>query len=171
MASSTAGNSLVSPLGMAMDDQTSGCMKLREILVDDELTVMPCCYDGLSARLVEAAGFNLTFMTGSGVSATYGLPDTGLISAAEMVTAANTICGALKRIPCIADGDTGYGNPANVKRTVRKYIQAGMAGIMIEDQGGYTSTYTITSEILTPQITNHSTISTYRQPTQLSSVS
>ncbi len=52
-----------------------------------------------------------------------------------MVTAANTICGALKRIPCIGDGDTGGGNVANVKRTVRKYIQAGMSGIMIEDQG------------------------------------
>jgi 2-methylisocitrate lyase-like PEP mutase family enzyme len=62
-------------------------------------------------------------MTGFGVAATYGLPDAGLISVAEMVTAANTICGALKRIPCIGDGDTGYGNPANVKRTVRKYIQ------------------------------------------------
>jgi hypothetical protein len=51
---------------------------LRRMLFEsDELTVMPCCYDGLTARLVEQAGFNLTFMTGFGVSSTYGLPDTG----------------------------------------------------------------------------------------------
>lgn len=51
---------------------------LRHMLFEsDELTVMPCCYDGLTARLVEQAGFNLTFMTGFGVSSTYGLPDTG----------------------------------------------------------------------------------------------
>jgi hypothetical protein len=42
--------------------QTEGVKKLRDILMDDQLTVMPCCFDGLSARLVEAAGFNLTFM-------------------------------------------------------------------------------------------------------------
>jgi 2-methylisocitrate lyase-like PEP mutase family enzyme len=77
---------------------------------------------------------DLTFMTGFGVSAAYGLPDTGLISAGEMVDQASVIMGSLKRIPCIGDGDTGYGNPVNVKRTVTKYAQAGMAGIMIEDQ-------------------------------------
>lgn len=52
---------------------------LRRMLESDELTIMPCCYDGLTARLVEQAGFNLTFMTGFGVSSTYGLPDTGKI--------------------------------------------------------------------------------------------
>jgi 2-methylisocitrate lyase-like PEP mutase family enzyme len=51
-------------------------------------------------------GFNLTFMTGFGVSAVHGLPDTGLISADEMVMSANLICSSLKRIPCIGDGDT-----------------------------------------------------------------
>ena len=52
--------------------------ELRRILFEsEELTLMPCCYDGLTARLVEQAGFNLTFMTGFGVSSTYGLPDTG----------------------------------------------------------------------------------------------
>ena len=52
---------------------------LRRILFEsDELTIMPCCYDGLTARLVEQSGFKLTFMTGFGVSSTYGLPDTGI---------------------------------------------------------------------------------------------
>ena len=51
-----------------------------------------------------------------------------------MIRSASVICNSLKHIPCIGDGDTGYGNPMNVKRTVAKYSQAGMAGIMIEDQ-------------------------------------
>jgi 2-methylisocitrate lyase-like PEP mutase family enzyme len=92
---------------------------------------MPCCYDGLTARLVEQAGFELTFMTGFGVSAAHGLPDTGLISATEMAASAEIICEHIKTIPCIGDGDTGYGNPANVRRTVRKYAQVGLSGIMI----------------------------------------
>jgi 2-methylisocitrate lyase-like PEP mutase family enzyme len=51
-----------------------------------------------------------------------------------MVQSASVISNSLRSIPCIGDGDTGYGNPMNVKRTVAKYAQAGMAGIMIEDQ-------------------------------------
>jgi 2-methylisocitrate lyase-like PEP mutase family enzyme len=107
---------------------------LRALLARKSLVIMPCCYDGLTARLVEQAGFELTFMTGFGVSASLGLPDTGLISVTEMERAALTICENLQHIPCIGDGDTGYGNPANVKRTVAKYAQVGLSGIMIEDQ-------------------------------------
>jgi 2-methylisocitrate lyase-like PEP mutase family enzyme len=95
---------------------------------------MPCCYDGLTARLVEDAGFELTFMTGFGVSAVNGLPDTGLITAEEMSRAALTITSSLRSTLCIGDGDTGYGNEANVMRTVKRYAQMGLAGIMIEDQ-------------------------------------
>ncbi|DBA05209.1 TPA: hypothetical protein N0F65_005059 [Lagenidium giganteum] len=100
----------------------------------DELLLMPCCYDGLTARLVERAGFELTFMSGFGVSAAHGFPDTQLLSFTEMERAAKDVCSALKRIPCFGDGDTGYGNAMNVKRTVAAYAQAGMAGIMLEDQ-------------------------------------
>ena len=68
-------------LGASQRDWVSSSDKvkeLRRILFESkELTLMPCCYDGLTARLVEQAGFNLTFMTGFGVSSTYGLPDTG----------------------------------------------------------------------------------------------
>jgi len=84
--------------------------------------------------MVEGLGFNLTFMTGFGVSASLGLPDTGLISVNEMANSGSIICSALQRIPCIGDGDTGYGNPVNVRRTVLKYAQVGLSGIMIEDQ-------------------------------------
>jgi 2-methylisocitrate lyase-like PEP mutase family enzyme len=95
---------------------------------------MPCCFDALSARLIERAGFPLTFMSGFAVSsARLGLPDTGLISYGEMLDQGRNICAAVS-IPVIGDGDTGYGNPVNVKRTVAGYAQAGFAAVMIEDQ-------------------------------------
>jgi 2-methylisocitrate lyase-like PEP mutase family enzyme len=73
-------------------------------------------------------------MSGFGVSAVrLGLPDTGLISYGEMLAQGRDICAAV-RIPMIGDADTGYGNPVNVKRTVRGYAQAGFAAVMIEDQ-------------------------------------
>jgi len=113
---------------------SSKASMLRHILARPTLTLMPCCYDGLTARLVEEAGFDLTFMTGFGVSAVHGLPDTGLVTQDEMVRTASTITASLRSIPCIGDGDTGFGNEASVIRTVKRYAQAGLAGIMIEDQ-------------------------------------
>jgi 2-methylisocitrate lyase-like PEP mutase family enzyme len=95
---------------------------------------MPCCYDALSARLVQQAGFSLTFMSGFAVAASrLALPDTGLISYGEMLAQARDIVSAVK-IPVIGDGDTGYGNAINVKRTVHGYARAGLASCMIEDQ-------------------------------------
>jgi 2-methylisocitrate lyase-like PEP mutase family enzyme len=109
--------------------------QLRVLLQQQQdILPMPCVYDGLTARLVERAGFPLTFMTGFGVAAARGYPDTQLVSYGEMVESAREICESLRRIPCVGDGDTGYGNAVNVKRTVRGYAQVGLAGIMIEDQ-------------------------------------
>jgi 2-methylisocitrate lyase-like PEP mutase family enzyme len=108
--------------------------KLRALLATPDFLLMPCCFDPLSARLVEQAGFPLTFMSGFAVSAArLALPDTGLISYAEMLDQGRNICAAVD-IPVVGDGDTGYGNPANVRRTVQGYAAAGFAGIMIEDQ-------------------------------------
>jgi len=108
--------------------------RLRDLLAQPGLEVMPCCFDALSAKLIERAGFPVTFMSGFAVSvARLGLPDTGLISYAEMADQGRSICDAVK-IPVIGDGDTGYGNPLNVKRTVQGYARAGFACIMIEDQ-------------------------------------
>lgn len=108
--------------------------KLRQLLEEPGLLVMPCCFDALSARLVERAGFPLTFMSGFAVAASrLGLPDTGLISYGEMVEQGRNICAAVS-IPVFGDGDTGYGNALNVKRTVDGYVRAGFGGIMIEDQ-------------------------------------
>lgn len=108
--------------------------RLRVLLQEPGLIIMPCCYDALSAKLVEQAGFPLTFMSGFAVSAArLGLPDTGLISFGEMVDQGRNICSAVS-IPVIGDGDTGYGNPINVRRTVAQYARAGFSAVMVEDQ-------------------------------------
>jgi len=107
---------------------------LRALLERPGLRLMPCCFDAHSARLVERAGFELTFMSGFAVSAARaGLPDTGLVSYGEMLDQGQSVCGAVG-IPVIGDADTGYGNAMNVKRTVRGYARAGFACAMIEDQ-------------------------------------
>ncbi len=107
---------------------------LRSLLTSGQLFVMPCCHDALSARLIERSGFKMTFMSGFAVSATrLALPDTGLISFGEMVDQLRAIRQAVS-IPVLADGDTGYGNAVNIKRTVREYAAAGAACVMIEDQ-------------------------------------
>jgi len=117
-----------------MTQSASRAAALRALLAKPDLAVMPCCFDALSARLIEQAGFPVTFMSGFAVSAArLGLPDTGLISYGEMVDSARNIT-AVTGIPVIGDGDTGYGNPVNVKRTVQGYAQAGLASVMIEDQ-------------------------------------
>ncbi len=113
---------------------TRPVQRLREILEAPGLVVMPCCFDALSARLVEQAGFPVSFMSGFAVAATQlGMPDTGLASYAEVVAHGRNLCGAVS-IPVIGDADTGYGNPANVRRTTLGYAAAGFAGMMIEDQ-------------------------------------
>src|SRR2546427_548705 len=112
----------------------SSAAALRAVLARPGLHVMPCCFDAHSARLIERAGFALTFMSGFAVSASrIGLPDTGLISYGEMLDQGRNICGAVA-IPVIGDGDTGYGNTINVKRTIHGYARAGFACAMIEDQ-------------------------------------
>jgi 2-methylisocitrate lyase-like PEP mutase family enzyme len=111
-----------------------GASKLRELLKTRDIIIAPGAYDALSARLVEAAGFEAVYMTGFGTAASmFGYPDVGLLTMTEMVDNAKRIVEAVN-IPVIADADTGYGNPINVIRTVQEYEKAGVAGIHIEDQ-------------------------------------
>jgi 2-methylisocitrate lyase-like PEP mutase family enzyme len=112
----------------------SPAQTLKKMLASGEMLIMPCCHDALSARLIERAGFPVTFMSGFAVSSCrLAMPDTGLISFGEMVDQARSITQAVS-LPVLADGDTGYGNAINVKRTVREYAAAGLACVMIEDQ-------------------------------------
>ena len=96
---------------------------------------MPAVWDGLSAKLSAAAGFETAFLSGSCVAASrLGGPDLDLISFAEMFDSFNMVHGAAPQTLILADGDHGYGNPMNVQRTVRAYGRAGAAAILIEDK-------------------------------------
>jgi len=108
--------------------------RLRSLLRSGGPLVVPGAYDALSAKLVEAAGFDCVYMTGYGASASLlGLPDIGLVSQAEMVDNARRMSSAVS-VPVISDADTGYGSALNVVRTVSEFERAGVAAIHIEDQ-------------------------------------
>ena len=95
--------------------------------------VAPGCFDGLSARLVEEAGFEAAYFSGGAVARSMGLPDIGLVTMSEVIERAAQVVSAVK-IPVIADADTGYGNAINLVRTVREYERVGVTAIHIEDQ-------------------------------------
>ena len=113
----------------------TAAQRLHKVLAEPGIEIVPGCFDAISAKLVADAGFKVTFMSGFAVSAAcLGLPDTGLISFAEMLDTLCNCCSAARDVPVIGDGDTGYGNAINVQRTVIEYARAGAAAVMIEDQ-------------------------------------
>jgi 2-methylisocitrate lyase-like PEP mutase family enzyme len=107
---------------------------LRALVAKKQGLVVPGAYDGISARLVQRAGFPAVYMTGYGTAASrLGLPDLGFAGLAEMADHARNMA-AVVDIPLIADADTGYGNALNARRTVQTYEAAGVAALHIEDQ-------------------------------------
>ena len=106
---------------------------LRQLLQRNKLLVAPGCFDGLSARLVQQAGFEAAYLSGGAVARSMGIPDIGLVTMSESIERAVQVVSAI-RIPIIADADTGYGNAVNLWRTVREFERAGVAAIHIEDQ-------------------------------------
>ncbi|KAK3071146.1 hypothetical protein LTR53_009153, partial [Teratosphaeriaceae sp. CCFEE 6253] len=114
----------------------SGSRRLRELLADtSHPVVVPGVYDGLTARLTIAAGFQCLYMTGAGTSMSrLGMADLGLTTFTDMHANAAMIASIDPSVPVIADADTGYGGPINVRNTVRAYARAGVAGMHIEDQ-------------------------------------
>jgi 2-methylisocitrate lyase-like PEP mutase family enzyme len=108
--------------------------QLQQLLQSGEIVMAPGAPDALAARLVQQAGFPAIYMTGFGATASrLGQPDIGLLSQTEMSTHARDMVRAVN-IPVIADADTGYGGPSNIHRTVREYVQAGVAALHLEDQ-------------------------------------
>jgi methylisocitrate lyase len=108
--------------------------RVGAILQRQGSVVFPGVYDTLSAKLVERAGFAMSFISGYSVAATaIGEPDLGLLTQTEIVERARRVCGSVN-IPILVDADTGYGNPLNVIRTVKELISAGAAGCFLEDQ-------------------------------------
>jgi 2-methylisocitrate lyase-like PEP mutase family enzyme len=107
---------------------------LRALIDAPEILVMPGVYDGFSMRQVQSRDFKAAFVTGAGVSeSVLGQPDVGLMGLEDNLGAVRRIA-ACSTLPLIADGDTGYGNAVNVFHMVRAFQQAGVGGVMIEDQ-------------------------------------
>ncbi|MDR5694157.1 MAG: oxaloacetate decarboxylase [Armatimonadota bacterium] len=108
--------------------------KLREMLKQPGAYIMPGAPNALTARIIEEAGFKVVLFTGAGfANMELAVPDLGLTTMTEVVQQVGRICEAVE-IPVVADADTGYGNPLNVRRTVRELERAGAAAIIIEDQ-------------------------------------
>jgi 2-methylisocitrate lyase-like PEP mutase family enzyme len=95
---------------------------------------VPGCWDGLSARLIEQAGFPVSFLSGGAHSmARFGLPDMGFVSLAELSETTRIIVDCAS-IPLIVDADTGFGNALNTAQTMRVLERAGASAIQLEDQ-------------------------------------
>ncbi|MEY4270969.1 MAG: hypothetical protein RLZZ58_2185 [Pseudomonadota bacterium] len=95
---------------------------------------LPGVWDGLSIKLVEAAGFPCAFLSGGALSmARYGRRDMGLVTATEVAQAVSVI-REVSDLPMFVDADTGFGNADNVTRTVRQFEAAGANALQLEDQ-------------------------------------
>src|SRR4051794_13387867 len=108
--------------------------RIQRILNEVGSLAFPGVFDTLSAKGAQRVGFPMAFVSGYSVAApAIGEPDLGLLTQTEMIDRARRICMSVS-IPIIVDADTGYGNPLNVRRTVRELIAAGAAGCFLEDQ-------------------------------------
>lgn len=108
-------------------------VKLRALLNSAQITVAPGAYDGLSARLVEQAGFPAVYASGGAIARSMGLPDLGLLSISAIVDRLASMAD-VAGVPIIADADTGYGNALNAQAAARAFERAGVAAFHLEDQ-------------------------------------
>lgn len=109
-------------------------MSLKTRLTQKDILVAPGVYDGLTASLATAAGFEALYLSGAAVAYTrLGRPDIGLTSVSEMADTMTLIADRTD-LPVIIDADTGFGNALNAQRTMRLYERAGASALQVEDQ-------------------------------------
>lgn len=107
---------------------------LRERLEHGPLLVVPGAANALAARVIQDTGFEAVYVTGAGVANTFlGAPDVGLVTLTEVAMHVEAIRDAVD-LPLIVDADTGFGNPLNVRRTMRVLERAGASAVQFEDQ-------------------------------------
>lgn len=106
---------------------------LRQLMDAPQPVVAPGAYDGLSAKLIQQAGFSAVYASGGAIARSTGIPDLGLMTMTEVAQRIETMVDAIG-IPLIADADTGHGNALNAQRTARAFQRAGVAGFHLEDQ-------------------------------------
>jgi len=107
--------------------------KLRQLFTKKKLTRIVGAHNGLSAKLVERAGFDGVWASGLEISASYGIPDASLVSMYQFLEAARSMNEVID-IPIVADCDTGYGNATNVMYMVKRFEEAGIAAVSIEEK-------------------------------------
>ncbi len=118
---------------MSTAPPATAARRLRERLLATELVVAPGVYDGLSARIAAAAGFEVLYASGGAIARSSGVPDLGLLSVTEVLARVREIADATP-LPVVADADAGYGNALNVYRTVQEFERLGIAALHLEDQ-------------------------------------
>lgn len=106
--------------------------RLRELLQAGKASLAPGSADVLTAKLIAKMGFPAVYISGSLQHALRGYADVNALTMTEMVQTAAEVANEVP-VPCLADGETGFGTTINVIRTVREYERAGVAGIHIED--------------------------------------
>jgi 2-methylisocitrate lyase-like PEP mutase family enzyme len=111
----------------------SAATKLRALFKSGHIAVAPGAYDGLSARLVELAGFPAVYASGGAIARSAGVPDLGLISVSAIVDRLASMVDVVE-VPIVADADTGYGNALNAQAAARAFERAGVAAFHLEDQ-------------------------------------
>ncbi len=136
---------------------TQGPTEFRALLAQEGLLTAPGVYDGLSAKIAEAAGVAVLYVSGGAIARSMGYPDIGLVTLTEMQKRLEDI-RAVTALPLVVDADTGYGNALNVIRTIRAYARSGAAALHIEDQvepkrcGHYEGKHVVTSAEMVQKI-------------------
>ena len=107
--------------------------KLRKLLETSKTFLVPGAYDGMSARIVQAAGAEIVYATGGGIARSTGIPDMGMLNPFQIEDRLTQMVDAVE-IPVIGDFDTGYGNVLNALHELKRFERTGIAGFHIEDQ-------------------------------------
>jgi 2-methylisocitrate lyase-like PEP mutase family enzyme len=107
--------------------------RLRNLFASGRIAVAPGAFDGLSARLVEQAGFPAVYASGGAIARSAGVPDLGLISMDAIVDRLASMVDVVE-LPIVADADTGYGNALNAQAAARAFERSGVAAFHLEDQ-------------------------------------
>jgi len=111
----------------------SNASQLRHNLRTKSIVKVGGAFDSMSAKLVEMNGFDAVWAGSFAISATHALPDASIMTMTEFLAVAKNMVDSCS-IPVIADCDTGFGGPSNVSHMVKKYEDAGVAAVSIEDK-------------------------------------
>lgn len=111
----------------------SPAKRLRQLITRGQIVIAPGVENGLTAKLVEKAGFSVAYASGGAIARSCGYPDLGLLTLTEVLGTVEHIVDSVT-IPVIADADTGFGNAINVSRTVQLFEKIGVAAVHLEDQ-------------------------------------